>query len=283
MNQATDAPAENVPVISIITVVWNAANDLRTTIESVRQQDYPHREYVVVDGASTDGTVDVIRAAGDVVSKWVSKTDRGLYDAMNTGKGLATGDFLLFLNAGDTFVTSSVLSQMVERIDDPNTLYFGNVRLTDCTGSLQWEVPIRRHRNGPPPRSYLPHHQSILYPRRFITEENYDLSLGYRADAAYTNAAWAVCARCYIDVTLVDSTLGGMSSKAISSLSGLRGELREETAFARQAATTSRKWLPLLDVISNVLIKYVASKIGGLPLVHRLMYIRHHIKARLSR
>lgn len=264
-------------------MVWNAATDLRTTIGSVAQQTYPHWEWIIVDGASTDGTVEVIRNAGPVVSRWVSEPDRGLYDAMNTGKAMATGHFVIFVNAGDTFIEPNVLARMAEQIDDPDTLYYGNVRLTDCTGSLRWEVPIRRTPRSAPPRSYRPHHQSVLYPRSFVDAHEYDLSLGYRADAAYTSSAWDTCPRRYIDVTLVDSTLGGMSSKAINSLAELRTELAKETALVRHARTESRDWLPVIDITANVFVKYVASKLGGLPLVHRLMYIRHHIKARLSR
>ena len=97
-------------LVSIVTVVRNDRKGLRRTMESVLAQDFPGLEYVVVDGASTDGTLDLIRANADRLSAWISEPDGGVYDAMNKGWRLATGDWVVFLNAGDWFLDPGVVS-----------------------------------------------------------------------------------------------------------------------------------------------------------------------------
>jgi putative colanic acid biosynthesis glycosyltransferase len=264
--------------LSIITVVRNAADALAMTIASVRAQTYPDIEFVVVDGASTDGTSELLRERASQIDKWTSEPDRGLYDAMNKGKRMASGDFAMFVNAGDTFVNDQAVSQMFVRVKDLNTLYFGKVRIVDCTGKLTWEVPLLR-RKSLPPRSYLPHHQSIFYPRQFFTSHDYDPDMGYRADAEYTGKACRMLEREFVPVTLIESKLGGLTSRAITSLAELRKEIVMETALARHVAANTGNRFQLIDVGTGAVVKYLASKIGGLPLVHRLMYTKHVTKS----
>jgi putative colanic acid biosynthesis glycosyltransferase len=264
--------------LSIITVVRNAADALAMTIASVRAQTHPDIEFVVVDGASTDGTSELLRERASQIDKWISEPDRGLYDAMNKGKRMASGDFAMFVNAGDTFVSDHAVSQMFVRVNDLNMLYFGKVRIVDCTGKLRWEVPLLR-RKSLPPRSYLPHHQSIFYPRKFFTSHDYDPDMGYRADAEYTGKACQLLEREFVPVTLIESKLGGLTSRAITSLAELRKEIVMETALARHVAANTGSHLQLIDVGTGAVVKYLASKIGGLPLVHRLMYTKHVTKS----
>jgi glycosyltransferase involved in cell wall biosynthesis len=103
----------NQPVFSIITITYNAAHCLKETILSVVNQSYPGVEYLVIDGASTDGTVDIIRQYEAKISYWTSEADKGLYDAMNKGLRRATGDYVWFMNAGDTLHSADVVRQMV--------------------------------------------------------------------------------------------------------------------------------------------------------------------------
>lgn len=93
-------------MLSIITVVYNDKEGLIKTINSVRDQKkfFNNFEYIIIDGASTDGTLDAILSSNDIISKYISEPDSGIYDAMNKGIKLASGDALLFLNAGDYFV-----------------------------------------------------------------------------------------------------------------------------------------------------------------------------------
>jgi len=100
------------PKISIITVVWNNAATIKDAIESVLSQTYDNIEYIVIDGASTDGTVEIIKSYGDKIAAFVSEPDRGLYDAMNKGIALATGDIVGILNSDDFYINSHVLEDV---------------------------------------------------------------------------------------------------------------------------------------------------------------------------
>ena len=90
------------PTFSIITITYNAVRLVEQTLLNVLSQSYPNIEYIVIDGGSTDGTVDIIRRYESGLAYWVSEPDKGIYDAMNKGLQKATGDYVWFINAGDT-------------------------------------------------------------------------------------------------------------------------------------------------------------------------------------
>ncbi len=119
------------PTFSIITVTYNAAALLEGTLNSVAAQSYPHLEYIVVDGASTDGTRDLLQRHSARISRWVSEPDRGLYDAMNKGLQMATGDFVWFLNAGDHLYDERTLERIAEAASPDTDVLFGEVLLVD--------------------------------------------------------------------------------------------------------------------------------------------------------
>jgi len=100
--------------VSIITVVYNNACVIKTAIESVLSQTYPKIEYIIIDGKSTEGTVEIIRAYGDKISKFISEPDNGMYDAMNKGIKLATGDIIGILNSDDIYKTNDAIEQVVD-------------------------------------------------------------------------------------------------------------------------------------------------------------------------
>ena len=108
--------------ISIVTITWNAAHSLQRTLDSVARQGYDHVEHLIIDGASTDGTLDIARRYKDASRHEVvitSEPDHGLYDAMNKGLLRATGDYILFLNAGDTLHAPDTLETVVSAIPSP--------------------------------------------------------------------------------------------------------------------------------------------------------------------
>ena len=108
------------PLISVITVCYQAAEPLQKTILSVRQQYYQPLEFIVVDGGSTDGTRDIIARHQDIITRWVSEPDRGIYDAMNKGVSMATGEWVIFMNAGDTFAANNVLLRIFKPTPSPS-------------------------------------------------------------------------------------------------------------------------------------------------------------------
>jgi len=107
--------------VSIITVAYNSASTIADTIASVLAQSYANIEYIIVDGQSTDGTVDILRQFEPKFGgrmRWLSEKDGGIYDAMNKGITMATGDVVGILNSDDYFTSDTVIEQMVEVFDD---------------------------------------------------------------------------------------------------------------------------------------------------------------------
>lgn len=125
------------PVFSIITVTYNAGQWLERTILSVLNQSYSGIEYIVIDGASKDRTVDIIRQYAPGIAYWTSEPDKGLYDAMNKGLERATGDYVWFLNAGDTLHTSDTLQKIAasvkKNVSLPDIVY-GETLIVDAQG-----------------------------------------------------------------------------------------------------------------------------------------------------
>lgn len=99
-------------LISVVTVSYNAVSTIEQTILSVINQTYPNVEYIIIDGGSTDGTVDIIKKYADKIAYWVSEPDKGIYDAMNKGVVVATGEWINFMNAGDIFTDSDVIDKL---------------------------------------------------------------------------------------------------------------------------------------------------------------------------
>lgn len=126
--------------ISVITVCFNAGRFIERAINSVVQQSYPHVEYLVIDGGSTDSTLSVIEKYRDKIDCLVSERDQGIYDAMNKGIRLATGDLIFFLNADDFFVHSDVLDFTVKSMRDKKAdLYYGDLLILDTDGKVRCE------------------------------------------------------------------------------------------------------------------------------------------------
>ena len=105
---------------SIITINYNNADGLRRTIESVVSQTYADYEYLIIDGGSTDGSVNAIKEYEDKISYWVSEKDGGIYNAMNKGVKVAHGEYLIFMNSGDVFYNDRVIERIEssQRTDD---------------------------------------------------------------------------------------------------------------------------------------------------------------------
>lgn len=173
------------PKFSIITVTCNAGKVLEDTIQSVITQTWRNIEYIIIDGASTDKTPDIIEKYRPYIHTVVSEPDRGIYDAMNKGLALATGDYLCFLNAGDTLHEDDTLASMVQSIHSkalPDVMYgetalvdgqrhFLRMRRLSAPGRLTW----KSFRQG-----MLVCHQAFFAGRRLA--EPYDLRYRFSSD-----------------------------------------------------------------------------------------------------
>jgi glycosyltransferase involved in cell wall biosynthesis len=160
------------PLISVITVVLNARNDLGNAIKEVKDQSYTNIEHIIIDGGSTDGTADVLRKNDGRIDYWLSEADMGIYDAMNKGIEAADGEWLYFLGVDDAFYSRDTLRLILEgqSISDEVTVLLGNVIYPD--GRLfksQFDKSM-----------YLKntiHHQGVLYRRNLFEWFRYGISV----------------------------------------------------------------------------------------------------------
>ncbi|MBE7176690.1 MAG: glycosyltransferase [Mucilaginibacter polytrichastri] len=132
----------NKPILSVVTVVYNNVRDIENTLRSVTTQDYPNIEYLVIDGGSTDGTKEIIEKYGPQISRFVSEPDKGIYDAMNKALRLATGDYVIFMNSGDTFFDAATVSRVFASADNAD-IYYGE---TEMIGENGKSLGRRRHK-----------------------------------------------------------------------------------------------------------------------------------------
>lgn len=120
-------PDEGVPLVSVITVVFNGEATIEQTIKSVLAQSYSNIEYIVIDGGSTDGTLDIIRKYENNISYWISEPDKGIYDAMNKGVSLSTGKIVALLNADDYYSSNNSISLVMNSVlSYANIIYYGD-------------------------------------------------------------------------------------------------------------------------------------------------------------
>ncbi len=170
------------PKVSIITVVFNGADTIEGTITSIAALAYPNVEYIIVDGGSNDGTPGIIENHQEVVSRWISRPDAGLYDAMNKGMEMATGDYFWFINSGDEPASPEILDKIFSN-EVPADVYYGETMVIDADGN-----EIGRRRLSPPQhlswkdfrQGMLVSHQSFIASRQ-VTKK-YDLRYKFSAD-----------------------------------------------------------------------------------------------------
>ncbi len=172
--------------VSIITVTYNSAATLQDTLESVKRQDYPNIEHILVDGASKDGTVNIIKSYPHV-AKYVSEKDKGLYDAINKGILMSTGDVIGILNSDDFFPHDKVISNMVKCLTENNAdAVFGDIAFVRPE-NLRRIVRLYSSRRFSPRKfayGYMPAHPSFYVKRKFY--EEYGLyKLDYKIAADY--------------------------------------------------------------------------------------------------
>ncbi len=124
------------PKISIITVCFNAKDCIEETILSVINQSYPNIEYIIIDGGSNDGTIDIINKYNTKITYWISERDKGIYDAMNKGIDKATGEWINFMNAGDCFHSNLTLESFIPSIPKDTDIAYGDTLIMLSAGNI---------------------------------------------------------------------------------------------------------------------------------------------------
>ncbi|WP_158045839.1 glycosyltransferase family 2 protein [Skermanella pratensis] len=222
------------PLFSIITVVLNDRKGLGRTRSSLRRQSCRNFAWIVVDGGSEDGTRDDIARFAPEIAWWRSGPDRGLYDAMNIGMAAATGDYLLFLNAGDELASPDSLERLAAVIRahaSPDFLYCDALERTPRGTLLR--KPARSHRTVW--YGMFTHHQAMIYRRSAVADLSYDLSFKVGADYAFTISTLSRSARvARLREALIIFAPGGLS-QAMASV-GRRDQTRIRRQYLRLSA-----------------------------------------------
>lgn len=177
--------------ISIVTVCYNAVATIEATMRSVLDQTYDNIEYIIIDGGSTDGTVDIIRRYvddsnyGDRVAHWVSEPDQGIYDAMNKGIAAATGDYINFMNSGDTFYNSAVIEDVFSEKQTSDVIFGDTWRISKNYNFRQLNLPLSDFNKT------LPFcHQSSFAKVDLMKKYGFDTSFRSAADYNFFYKLW---------------------------------------------------------------------------------------------
>ncbi|TFD93178.1 glycosyltransferase [Dysgonomonas capnocytophagoides] len=194
------------PLISVVTVTYNAETVLEETILSVVNQTYSNIEYIIIDGGSTDRTLDIVKDYQDKVTHWISEPDKGIYDAMNKATRIASGDWLIFMNAGDVFFEKNILEKCILKMTNFDALYYGDVYMSEIR-KLYW---------GRFSKFKLAVgnicHQGIFYPRIIYTCNEYDLTYKVYADYYYNVSIYRSCQFIFLNETIAKYDFCGFSS-----------------------------------------------------------------------
>ena len=226
---------ENGPKITVITAVYNSSQTLQRCLNSFARQDYPHKELVVIDGGSSDGSADIIRGNEDLISYWESKPDRGVYHAWNKALDHITGDWVHFLGSDDIYYAPNTLSRAVKWLKScqPTVLVaYGRAAVVTETGDLvemkgePWQTTktaLRREMSIPHPGVF--HHRS-LFEIRGKFDENFQIA----GDYEFLLRELKSCDALFMpDLVVTNTTVGGLSSTP-----GLTLIARREDAMARR-------------------------------------------------
>jgi len=210
--------------ISVVTAVFNAVSTIEQALDSVEGQVGANIEHIVVDGASTDGTLAVLLARRDSIGVLVSEPDRGIYDALNKGIALSTGDIVGFLHSDDLYAHEHVVARIAAAFDDPDVdAVYGDL---DYVARLDPYRVLRRWRSGAFQRQslstgWMPPHPT-LYLRRKLYERLGTFDTGYRIASDYEFMLRLLSDRhvkvAYLPEVLVRMRMGGASNRSLANM-----------------------------------------------------------------
>jgi glycosyltransferase involved in cell wall biosynthesis len=211
----------NNPLISVVTVVYNGAATLERTMLSVINQTYKNIEYIIIDGGSADGTVDIIKKHENHLAFWVSEPDRGIYDAMNKGIDKATGEWINFMNCGDCFYNENVVETVFSDKIWNCAVIYGNTNIY-TKGRFHFFIPSRRIKRWetvyPMKKRKMAYtaaftHQSSFVSRAVMAFHKFDDSMKIAADYDFlTKLFWNGDKFEYIDAIVSTFDMEGISS-----------------------------------------------------------------------
>ena len=210
--------------LSLITATYNSAETISNAINSVRNQKIDNLEYIVIDGCSTDGTLEILKENADIISKWVSEPDNGIYDALNKGLKMASGEIVGFLHSDDSFANDRILQNIIDIFDmQPIDFLYGDLEY--ITSAEPYKV-LRYWKSGyfTPKnlkKGWMPPHPTVYFKRNLIDRIG-QFNTSYSISADYD---WMM--RCltipklkvaYIPEVLIKMRTGGASNRSLKNI-----------------------------------------------------------------
>lgn len=212
------------PKISVITATWNCVDTIRDCLDSIASQTYPHIQHVVIDGASIDGTVDLLRNQQHRLATFISEPDKGIYDALNKGIAQVSGDIVGFLHADDVYASPNVLANVAAAFADPTVqAVYGDLQYVQKENI---DKVVRYWQSGAfspamLARGWMPPHPS-LYVRRGWYERIGGFDIGYRISADYFSILQLFSQpgfkTVYLPLVLVKMRIGGESNRSLRNI-----------------------------------------------------------------
>jgi len=237
------------PVISIVTVVLNDREGLRKTLDSVEKQTYPFIQPIVIDGGSSDGTLDVIHDREDSIGYWISEPDSGIYDAMNKGVRHAKGELIMFLNAADVLPSADTLGDFVAADyrapeQGPN-LYVCSVRTDKGALKKPKMLWLKQH-------YMLPcYHQGMLYPAGILRSEPFSERYRISSDVHHF-----LRIRDQIRIVVCDTVLAVYDTNGISSVNIDARDEEYHRIYRELGVSVVFRWLKKLHELHQRLRKH---------------------------
>jgi glycosyltransferase involved in cell wall biosynthesis len=245
--------------VSIITVSYNSASTIRDTIESVLAQEYSDIEYILIDGNSKDSTLEIIHSYGSRIAHVLSEKDKGIYDAMNKGIALATGDIVGILNSDDFYTDSTVIGEVVNHFQKANTeSVYGDLDYVKTTPPFE---VVRKWRSGAynPNRFYkgwMPPHPSFFILRNCY-EQHGTFNLQFKRAADYELMLRMLLkhniSSSHLPKVLVKMRIGGASNSSLKA----RIEANKEDRKAWDVNGLKPKWLTLIRKPFSKILQYL--------------------------
>jgi glycosyltransferase involved in cell wall biosynthesis len=240
--------------ISIITVCFNSANTIKDTLTAVANQHYPHKEHIIIDGGSTDNTLEILSKTTDI--NWISEADQGIYDAMNKGILRASGDIIGILNADDIYMHDAILSQVAEVFKDDkiqacyaDLIYVDQYDLNKTV--RYWKSKPYRH--GSFKNGWMPAHPTFFV-RRDIYEQygSFDLNFPRQSDFDLTMRFLEVhqINSVYVPEIWVKMRMGGVSNNSLKGI--LKGNIEAYHACRKNGLRVNMPGFILRKIFSRV-------------------------------
>ena len=217
--------------ISLLTVSFNSASTIKDTIESIRSQNYKDIEYIVVDGNSTDGTINILKSYDSFISKWISEPDKGIYDAMNKAIKMATGEVVGILNSDDFYANHQILAQVAREFSNPSIeVVFGDLVFVDPKNLSKTVRKYSSAKWNPKKFSwgFMPAHPTVFIRRKYYDQFG-QFKTDYKIAADYELLIRFLFVHQlrykYLPITMVKMRRGGVSSRNLMSNVILNNEI----------------------------------------------------------